>query len=72
MTFSPEPEVHLAAVPAAGWATFYLARTNGGPTFHRIELARLTRMVEVARAIVEGRSYALRRFADAVPAGRSG
>jgi hypothetical protein len=59
MTFSPEPEVHLAAVPAGHWATFYLARVNGGPAFHRIEVARLTRIVEVARAIVEGRTAGL-------------
>lgn len=72
MTFSPEPEVHLAAVPAGAWGTFYLARINGGPAFHRIELARLTRIVEVSKAIVEGRSDALRRFAETVPAGRSG
>jgi hypothetical protein len=72
MTFSPEPETHQAAVPAGQWCSVYLARTCGGPAFHRIELARLTRIVEVARAIVEGRGDALRRFAEAVPAGRSG
>jgi hypothetical protein len=59
MTFSPEPEVHLAAVPAGQWCTVYLARRNGGPAFHRIELARLTRIVEVARAIAEGRTIEL-------------
>jgi hypothetical protein len=59
MMFSPEPDVHLAAVPAGQWATLYLARVNGGPAFHRIELARLTRIVEVTRAIVDGRSVGL-------------
>lgn len=71
MAFSPEPDVHLAAVPAGQWC-IYLARRNGGPVFHRIELARLTRIVEVATAIVAGRSDALHRFAETVPAGRSG
>jgi hypothetical protein len=72
MAFSITPDSHLAAVPADRWCTIYLARNSGGPAFHRIELARLTRIVEVARAIVEGRGDPLRRFAETVPAGRSG
>jgi hypothetical protein len=50
LAFSSGPEIHLAAVPTPG-ATVYVARSSGGPLFHRVELARLTRLVEVACAI---------------------
>jgi hypothetical protein len=48
LAFSSGPATHLAAVPAGAGTTAYLARTDGGPAFHRVELARLARLVEVA------------------------
>jgi hypothetical protein len=51
LAFSSGPGVHLAAVPGTGDMTVYVARSTGGPPFHRVELARLTRLVEVACAI---------------------
>jgi len=53
LAFSSGPAVHLAAVPATGNVTVYVARSAGGPAFHRVELARLTRLVEVACAVAE-------------------
>jgi hypothetical protein len=53
LAFSSGPQVHLAAVPATGNVTVYVARSAGGPPFHRVELARLTRLVEVACAVTD-------------------
>jgi hypothetical protein len=53
LAFSSGPQVHLAAVPAVGNVTVYVARSAGGPAFHRVELARMTRLVEVACAIAD-------------------
>jgi hypothetical protein len=69
LAFSSGPQTHLAAVPAGPTTTVYIARTEGGPPFHRVELARLARLVEVAvsfadqrpgRAIARGNTQALR------------
>lgn len=53
LAFSSSPGVHLAAVPAGPSSTVYLGRSGGGPPFHRTELARLARLVEVAGAVME-------------------
>jgi hypothetical protein len=53
LAFSSGPQVHLAAVPTTGNLTVYVARSEGGPPFHRVELARLTRLVEVACAVTD-------------------
>jgi hypothetical protein len=53
LAFSAGPQVHLAAVPASGNVTVYVARSAGGPPFHRVELARLTRLIEVACSVAE-------------------
>lgn len=60
LAFSSGSDVHVAAVPAGPNSTVYLGRSGGGPAFHRIELARLTRLVEVAGAVLERRSGAVR------------
>lgn len=52
LAFSSSPEVHLAAVPVGPDATVYVGRAAGGPPFHRTELARLARLVEVAGAVL--------------------
>jgi hypothetical protein len=53
LAFSAAPDVHLAAVPTGPSSTVYLGRSAGGPPFHRTELARLARLVEVAGAVLE-------------------
>ena len=51
---------HFAAVPMGrSGRTLYLARTTG-PEFHRVELQRLTRVVEIVLAIVGDRQNQLR------------
>ncbi|MGQ0843903.1 MAG: ACT domain-containing protein [Sporichthyaceae bacterium] len=55
LAFTSAPSVHIAAVPADATSTVYLGRTAGGPPFHRIELARLARLVEVAGTVLERR-----------------
>lgn len=54
LAFSSSPGVHLAAAPSSATSTVYLGRTGGGPPFHRTELARLARLVEVAGAVMAG------------------
>lgn len=53
LAFSASPSVHLAAVPTGPTSTVYLGRSAGGPPFHRTELARLARLVEVAGSVME-------------------
>ncbi|MGQ0465473.1 MAG: ACT domain-containing protein [Sporichthyaceae bacterium] len=59
LAFSTSPDVHLAAVPTGPNSTVYLGRSAGGPPFHRTELARLARLVEVAGAVIERRAAGL-------------
>lgn len=56
LAFSSGPQTHLAAVPAGNTTTVYIARTEGGPAFHRVELARLARLVEVAVSFADQRA----------------
>lgn len=51
MSLHAGPDVHIAAIPAGAGSVLYLARSIG-PTFHRVELARLARLVEIVLAIV--------------------
>ncbi|MGQ0630446.1 MAG: ACT domain-containing protein [Sporichthyaceae bacterium] len=51
MSMDAGPDVHIAAIPAGEGTVLYLARSIG-PTFHRVELARLARLVEIVLAIV--------------------
>lgn len=53
LAFSSSPDVHVAAVPTSPTSTVYLGRSAGGPPFHRTELARLARLVEVAGAVMD-------------------
>jgi len=55
LAFSSSPDVHVAAVPTSPTSTVYLGRSAGGPPFHRTELARLARLVEVAGAVLDRR-----------------
>ncbi len=59
LAFSSSPDVHLAAVPTGPTSTVYLGRSQGGPSFHRTELARLARLVEVAGAVLDRRERSL-------------
>lgn len=70
LAFSTGPEVHLAAVPAGSQATLYLARDCGGPGFHRVELTRLTRLLEVVAAFAELRVARAAERAGSSAAGR--
>jgi hypothetical protein len=58
LVFSTGPDAHFAAVPMGrSGRTLYLARTSG-PAFHRVELQRLARVVEIVLAIAGDRSAA--------------
>lgn len=72
LVFSTGPDAHFAAVPMGRSArTLYLVRTSG-PAFHRVELQRLARVVEIVLAIAGDRLAGDLR-ADAEPSrARSG
>jgi hypothetical protein len=56
LVFSTRPDAHFAAVPLGrSGRTLYLARTSG-PAFHRVELMRLARVVEIVLAIAGDRT----------------
>ena len=63
---------HFAAVPMGrSGRTLYLARTSG-PAFHRVELQRLTRVVEIVLAIAGDRLPGLRAEAAELRSGDAG